>query len=689
MSRLRPTRRPSLLALFLAGACARPGPAPEPPAPEPTPTLGAAEVTAIALALRLEDRREFDLETLAPLLADPHPEVRRRAALAVGRIGDEEGRPLLLMMLEDSVVRVRADAAFALGVLADTSAAVRDRLGQAALADDEPAAVRIEAVHALGKVGGDAARPILERILADTSAPSGVVDEALLAIWKVAGTAAAKVVAAVTPHTLSDEPERRWRAIYALMRIGDPTAVPALIRALRDDEHRVREFAARGLAPRVADAANARQTARDALLMALEDPHPHVRINAIRSLGSYGDPATAPAVLRRLSDPDPGVVATAVETLGAIGGAGTAEALAAIVRNHDARPALRGAALASLVRVEPAAAIGAAPVLATSGDWLERLYAARALAGAPWADVGPILVERARDDDARVAAAALAALDAATPDTLPRSPIFEEALAAADVGVRTAALNAVARRIDPGDLPVLLEAYARALHDGGENDAALAAVAALAALAERGVPVANTFFLRFERAEDPLVRSAVRRRLGDGGWGETFPIETGRRLEDYERVVRELIVPDLLDGRRPKVTIRTERGPIALELAATDAPLTVRNFLDLAGQGSFDGHRWHRVVHNFVIQDGDPRGDGAGGPGYAIRDEINGIRYGRGIVGMALAGPDTGGSQFFITHSPQPHLDGGYTVFGRVIDGMDVVDRILQDDRIEAIEPST
>jgi cyclophilin family peptidyl-prolyl cis-trans isomerase len=91
---------------------------------------------------------------------------------------------------------------------------------------------------------------------------------------------------------------------------------------------------------------------------------------------------------------------------------------------------------------------------------------------------------------------------------------------------------------------------------------------------------------------------------------------------------------------------------------------------------------FHRVVPNFVVQGGDPRGDGNGGPGYQIRCEINARRYGRGSLGMALSGKDSGGSQFFITHTPQPHLDGGYTVFGEVVEGMDVVDRVLQGDLI-------
>jgi cyclophilin family peptidyl-prolyl cis-trans isomerase len=105
----------------------------------------------------------------------------------------------------------------------------------------------------------------------------------------------------------------------------------------------------------------------------------------------------------------------------------------------------------------------------------------------------------------------------------------------------------------------------------------------------------------------------------------------------------------------------------------------------LTAKGFFNGLQIHRVVPNFVVQDGDPRGDGEGGPGYSIRDELNERPFLRGTVGMALSGKDTGGSQFFITHSPQPHLDAKYTVFGRVVNGMDVVDRIQQGDVVQRV----
>jgi cyclophilin family peptidyl-prolyl cis-trans isomerase len=114
--------------------------------------------------------------------------------------------------------------------------------------------------------------------------------------------------------------------------------------------------------------------------------------------------------------------------------------------------------------------------------------------------------------------------------------------------------------------------------------------------------------------------------------------------------------------------------------------LTVSNFLRLVDRRFFDGNRWHRVVPNFVVQDGDPRGDGFGGPGGAIRDEINRNRYGiKPMLGMALSGPDTGSSQWFINLSPQPHLDGTYTIFGRVVGNLTALARITQGDVIRTI----
>jgi peptidyl-prolyl cis-trans isomerase B (cyclophilin B) len=168
-------------------------------------------------------------------------------------------------------------------------------------------------------------------------------------------------------------------------------------------------------------------------------------------------------------------------------------------------------------------------------------------------------------------------------------------------------------------------------------------------------------------------------------WGPAGPVNTGRGDADYRDVARRYLVPALMGGPPVHVTLETDRGTLRIRLLPAEAPLTVAAFLGLVDRRFFDDHRWHRVVPNFVVQDGDPRGDGWGGPGFVLRDEVNPERYETGTIGMALSGPDTGGSQFFITHSAQPHLDGAYTVFGRVVAGAPVLAAIAQGDRIRSI----
>ena len=138
----------------------------------------------------------------------------------------------------------------------------------------------------------------------------------------------------------------------------------------------------------------------------------------------------------------------------------------------------------------------------------------------------------------------------------------------------------------------------------------------------------------------------------------------------------------------PQICIHTSRGNITLELYEDDAPNTVANLISLAEQGFYDGLNFHRVIANFMIQGGCPQGTGTGGPGYRFGDECVSHRRhdSAGILSMANAGPNTNGSQFFITHGPQPHLDGRHTVFGKVLDGLDVVNAIQQGDVMEKME---
>ena len=138
------------------------------------------------------------------------------------------------------------------------------------------------------------------------------------------------------------------------------------------------------------------------------------------------------------------------------------------------------------------------------------------------------------------------------------------------------------------------------------------------------------------------------------------------------------------------VVMETKHGNIELELYPEYAPKTVNNFVFLVNEGYYDGVSFHRVINDFVIQGGDPTGTGRGGPGYQFEDETRGnpLKHETGVISMANAGPNTNGSQFFITHSPQSHLNGKHTVFGKVVKGMDVVYRIVQGDLMQKVTVS-
>ncbi|HOP06300.1 MAG TPA: peptidylprolyl isomerase [candidate division Zixibacteria bacterium] len=136
----------------------------------------------------------------------------------------------------------------------------------------------------------------------------------------------------------------------------------------------------------------------------------------------------------------------------------------------------------------------------------------------------------------------------------------------------------------------------------------------------------------------------------------------------------------------PTAVVTTDRGSFEIKLEFDIAPLTVLNFIDLAENEFYDGLEFHRIIPNFVVQGGCPRGDGWGGPAWMIRNEDSPTPYRRGTVGMATSGPDTGGSQWFVTLSPQPHLEAHYTVFGQVISGMDVVEKLLPGDQIVTVK---
>ena len=380
-------------------------------------------------------------------------------------------------------------------------------------------------------------------------------------------------------------------------------------------------------------------------------------------------------------------MAVAAETtLGVLGGGRAVEALQPGLTSPVF--ALRRQAVIALAQADAARGAAAAAPLATDADWRWRSVAAEVFGAAR--DRTRLEAQLA-DADGRVVAQALQALTHLVPagDTT-LGPRARQLLTHPDAAVRSVAADVLGRHPAVADVDRLTQAYARAAGDPFD-DARLSAVSALGAIAQASadgrLAVATRFVARVPRADDYLVRRLAAERLPDAadGWGPAAPIATGRSVEDYRDVARRYLVPALRGRPAPQVTIESDRGNVVVELLPLEAPLTVAAFLALVDRRYFDGSRWHRVVPNFVVQAGDPRGDGWGGPGFVLRDEVNPTRYEVGTMGMALSGPDTGGSQFFITHAPQPHLDGTYTVFARVIAGFDVLAAIAQGDRIRSI----
>ena len=256
-----------------------------------------------------------------------------------------------------------------------------------------------------------------------------------------------------------------------------------------------------------------------------------------------------------------------------------------------------------------------------------------------------------------------------------------------------------------GELPpskenveVLKTAFAESLkNDKDSNDATLAILSALVKLDK---PQSFGSLKLALDAPDFLVRRHAAQLIKQNDLAKDFPnaaekVGTVKPYNPKNAAKLGVILNTNADYVRAvsrkngqtKALLTTEKGAFTIDLMPEDAPLNVDNFIKLAKSGYFNGIAFHRVVPNFVVQGGDPRGDGNGGPGWQIRCEINMLEFERGAIGMALSGKDTGGSQWFVTHSPQPHLDGSYTVFGKVNDtAMKIVDSIARDDKILSVK---
>jgi HEAT repeat protein/cyclophilin family peptidyl-prolyl cis-trans isomerase len=650
-------------------------------------TLGDA--AAVAVTAPVAD--EVAPRTFAPatsagldrLALDPDPSVRRRAVLAIGRIGMLDGLPYLVSALQDSDAEVRAMAAFSIGLIGP-EAREGARPLRAAL-EDPSAVVRARAIEGLGLVGDAASAPAIvaaatgcgDRIASiaaddEEAAKAPEIEICRLALFALARLRDYERLAQVALTPEGQPVSRWWPVAYALQRIGDPQATPALLVLATTPGVNTAGFALRGLGT-LKDRA-AVPLAKAAAFNTGADVK--VRIAAVRALGQIGGPAAIEPLLELLGQPIGGTMALEIVT--AVGTSGHARAFEVLLeRLNDPSPAMRAAALTAAAKLSPDAFLLVLSGLNRDPDWTVRATLANVLGTFGSERVTPALEELLADEDARVHGAALDALAAVKAQNL--TGILFTSLEAADFMERAAAARLIGDSRPDGGIPRLIAAYAR-----GQSDTAYAArAAALEALSKYGGAAAMATLREGLAERDWPVRwraASLLHGLGERGAVPMRPAPLRAPSESFEAA--ELLHPQF----SPHAFIETSRGVIELELNVVDTPITAKNFVDLARAGFFTGMKIHRVVPTFVVQAGDQRGDGEGGPGYAIPDELTWQPYLRGTVGMALDWRDTAGSQWFITLSPQPHLDARYTAFARVVNGWDVLDRLSQWDVIDRVK---
>jgi HEAT repeat protein/cyclophilin family peptidyl-prolyl cis-trans isomerase len=669
------------LRLLAAAALAWPNAAPA----QPRRPLTPADVDDVARLVMMEDRRELDSATVARLLAAPHPELRRRAALSIGRIVDRRGLALLRARPLDADSAVAAWTVFAVGQFRDSTTVTW--LDSLLTSPRTAPTVATEAAAALGKIRTGTARAALARYLTTATASARAtptIGEALLAIGRATPRGD---LAPIVRWTRSPDEELRWRATWALFRPRDPAALPTLLALGSDPSAHVRSWAVRGLTKAQADSASIGAQAEARLLVAARDADRRVRTEAIRALGTYTDSAAVAVLLGAVASRDAWLSVSAAEGLGRVRTAAVVPALLAAA-GPGRSCALRITAMQMLQPFVPRAAIDVAVDLARDSVPYCRTAAlqtlARAAAGAsataPLGASASAVVARLVDDSVasiRLLARQVvwAARDAELAPVARRAMRRAE-LPNADVATRVAALRAMSSWADSTDLAWLLVQFDAARVDTAPTVAS-AAASAIAAIQRRQGVGAATFFARFAPPDDATLRRDIDRAF-DAAARSTWPAapRPARPLAEYRAIVERWIVPEYTGTARPRVRWETPRGPIDLELYAGDAPLATDDFMRTMQSGAIVGTDFIRVVPDFVDQQRPII------EGNVLRDEVNRHRLTRGNLAWATAGLDTGSPGYTLGHTPQPHNEGDFTSLGRVVRGMDAVDRIELGDRI-------
>ncbi|MEM7246560.1 MAG: peptidylprolyl isomerase [Acidobacteriota bacterium] len=690
----------------------------------PSPTFGGSasslhrdpSLRLRALVIRAEDQRDAAAPGLAAALRHADPVLRARAARAHGRIGEGSSVPLLLPLLVDASRDVQAEALFALGEIESPAAAAS--LTQGLLSKDPE--LRSLAAEALSKLRlsdtqrRNAGAQVVARLLG-SDAPVEQLVPTLRIVFRF-GAETPGLNEALARHAEHPSAAVSEAALHSAFRLADDNLASTFVSAIGQARSPgILRQALRGLS-RVARARSDENPAptawRNLALSLLRrerdhrpgpswsrelsaselDPRIVVRVGALRFLASVEpleDAAATALITEQLAASSHQVQRAALALAQAWKTKGLVPTLRELIR-QPGRLDLRADALTAL-----AATLGdeAGPDLqraAADTDWRLRAAVANATGVdelATHASIQAVQDRLLADSDPRVLAPALAALD---PKTHAGAPLaLTSALGHADVVARAVAASRLPELVDAGKLKKAAadSALRRCLTASAKDelgDARVGSFEALTELHEDDLVGVLKLGLAHEDYNLRLRAREVARRKGLDELVEwpIAPVRTGRDIAFY----RDAAV-DEASGASRILRFHTRHGAVDVELALGDAILTVLRIEELASAGTFDGLGFHRVVPDFVVQGGDPRGDGWGGPGPTLRCEINRLPYRRGTMGMALSGKDTGGSQFFWCHSPQPHLNGGYTVFGAISeDSLPLVDRIRRFDRISRVE---
>ena len=660
--------------------------------------LAVTDIADIVTLEKLEDRRDYDAATLQRISTAKHPELRRRAALAIARLYDPRGRALLRAMRTDPDTAVLATVAWATGQLVDTSAvAWLDSLLQGT---KTPVGVATEAAGAFGKIRTSDTRLRLSLYLGNATAgprTAPVVAEALLAIGRHRERGA---IGAIVRWAQSADVELRWRAAWALFRNRDPAAIPDLMALATDPSPEVRFWAVRGLSGARADSSDVGSAGtRPVLLAALRDADRRVQTEAVRTLGSYSDAGSLIQLTLLLNAEDMWIATTAAEGIGSRGDKSRAAIAQLVSSTESDNPTwIRAAALSALADVWLAAALEPATAMAKDTSLTARTAAAQVLAKL---GVGARegLESLLKDSDRAVRATAwtgyLSLAD--TADELPLRRVARRgAFASQDVAVRAAAAASMAKWADASDIPTLLAAFAVAL-----TDSALIAqestIEALADIEQRGGGAAAAFFAKYPVAPSDAVYGFAGRGFGAktiAAWGTGRPVRTTRTDADYQRIVESLIIPVYNGGPAPRLRWETTKGMVDTELNPLDTPLAADYLLQLTAKGTMQHVRFDRVVPNFVVQQREAETNEP-----LQRDEISRGRLIRGNlswgsnIGNAPRFPgrgpgaayDTGPAVYTFGVTPQPHNEGDFSALGHVIRGIDVVDRLELGDYVKSV----